>query len=366
EFKDTGFYTVTLRAGNNTAWGNITRSDYIAVGDGLYASFAVSTQKGVAPLTVEFNDTSTGNVTSWLWDFGDGNTSTLQDPSHEYFEPGKYSITLNVSNSYGHSTVTWSDYIKVTNEEESSSGSGSSGGSSTGGGGGSPEPASNVEAKELAQEFVTTGDRIKFKFTNNATSIMYVKFDSKRNFGKVTTTVEQLKGRSVLTPKEPSGKVYKYLNIWVGNEGFATRENIANAIIGFRVKRSEITENETEGPTVFMYRYSGGKWNALPTRKMGEDNYYMYFESRTPGFSPFAIITGKKAVEYSEGEPESPESLELPINTRKAGGSETASLPIPMAEDRDWSGASTAIKIFVGFMVIVLIGIAITEKRNNK
>jgi len=118
----------------------------------------------------------------------------------------------------------------------------------------------------------------------NATSIIYVKFDAKKNFGKTTTIVEQLKNRSVLTPKEPSGKVYRYMNIWVGNEGFATPENIANAIIGFRVNRAEITENKTGSSTIFMYRYSDGKWNALPTRKTGEDSQYMYFEARTPGF----------------------------------------------------------------------------------
>jgi len=202
-FTDTGFYTVTLRAGNGTAWDNITKADYIMVGDGLHASFTTSTRKGEAPLTVQFNDTSTGNVTSWLWDFGDGNTSASQNPNYEYSEPGSYSVTLNASNAYGYSVVTWTDYIKVT-DEEGSSGSGSSGGTSSGGGGGSPEPASNIEVKELAQEFVTNGGRIRFEFTKNATSIMYVKFDSKRNFGKTTAIIEQLKGRSVLTPKDPS------------------------------------------------------------------------------------------------------------------------------------------------------------------
>jgi PGF-pre-PGF domain-containing protein len=364
EFTDTGLYTVTLRAGNGTAWDNLTKSNYIMVGDGLHASFTVSTRKGNAPLTVQFNDTSTGNVTTWLWDFGDGNTSSSQNPSYEYSELGSYSVTLNVSNAYGYSTVTWADYIKVGDEEDSS-GSGSSGGTSAGGGGGSPEPASNIEAKELAQEFVTNGDRIRFEFTKNATSITYVKFDSKKNFGKTTTIVEQLKNRSVLTPAEPSGKVYRYMNIWVGNEGFATPENIANAIIGFRVNRAGITENETEGPTVFMYRYSDGKWNALPTRKTGEDSQYVYFEARTPGFSPFAIITGKKAVEYKEGEPEeTAEPLELSIATRQSEMPEKASWSVP-AEDKDWTGTSTAIKVLVGVMVVLLIGLAVKEKKKR-
>lgn len=363
EFTTNGFYTVTLRAGNGTtAWGNITKSNYIMVGDGLHASFTASTRKGSAPLTVQFNDTSTGNVTSWSWDFGDNSTSTSQNPVHEYSKSGSYSVTLNVSNAYGYSTVTWTDYIKVGEEEESRGGSGGSGGASSGGGGGSPEPASNVEVKEIAQEFITTGDRIKFKFTKNATAVMYVKFDSKRNFGKTTAMVEQLKNRSVLTPKEPSGKVYKYLNIWVGNEGFATPENIANAIIGFRVKSSEISENETEGPSVFMYRYSNGKWKALPTRKMGEDDKYMYFESRTPGFSPFAIITGKKAIEYKEN---STEATEPPLEPDNRQVEVPESRPMPAVEYKDWSKVSTAIKILVAFMVILLIGIALTEKKNR-
>lgn len=182
------------------------------MGDGLQAYFTASPQKGDAPLAVQFNDTSTGNVTSWLWDFGDGNTSASQDPSHEYSESGSYSVSLNVSNAYGIALLRGLNTFKVTREGDSSSSrSGSSGGTSAGGGGGSPEPASNIEAKELAQEFVTNGDRIRFEFAKNATSITYVKFDSKKNFGKTTTIVEQLKNRSVLTPIDPSGKVYRYM-----------------------------------------------------------------------------------------------------------------------------------------------------------
>ncbi|MDI9393997.1 MAG: PKD domain-containing protein [Euryarchaeota archaeon] len=365
KFTTNGLYTVTLRAGKGTAaWGNITRSNYIMVGDELHASFTASTNKGSAPLTVQFKDTSTGNVTRWFWDFGDNSTSTSQNPTHEYSKSGSYSVTLNVSNDYKHSTVTWTDYIKVGEEESSRRGSGGSFGASSAGGGGSPEPASNVEVKEIAQDFITTGDRIKFEFTKNATAIMYVKFDSKRNFGKTTSIVEELKNRSFLTPKEPSGKVYKYLNIWVGNEGVATPENIANASIGFRVKSSEISENETEGPSVFMYRYSNGKWKALPTRKIGEDGKYMYFESRTPGFSTFAIITGKKAIaiEYNEN---NTETTVLPLESDNMQVEVPESRPVPAAEYKDWSNVSTAIKILVAFMVILLIGIALTERKNR-
>ncbi|WP_422107817.1 PKD domain-containing protein [Winogradskyella sp.] len=44
--------------------------------------------------TVQFTDTSTGDPTAWFWDFGDGNTSNLQNPTHEYASAGPYSVTL--------------------------------------------------------------------------------------------------------------------------------------------------------------------------------------------------------------------------------------------------------------------------------
>lgn len=65
---------------------------------------------GAAPLTVQFTDASTGTPTSWLWNFGDGNTSTVQNPSHMYLNPGNYTVTLQVGNS----TLTRSGDINVS------------------------------------------------------------------------------------------------------------------------------------------------------------------------------------------------------------------------------------------------------------
>ncbi|NIM11614.1 MAG: PKD domain-containing protein, partial [Candidatus Aminicenantes bacterium] len=50
-------------------------------------------------LTVNFTDTSTddGTIVSWLWDFGDGNTSTEQNPTHTYAADGTYTVTLTVT-----------------------------------------------------------------------------------------------------------------------------------------------------------------------------------------------------------------------------------------------------------------------------
>src|SRR5690606_10272909 len=61
--------------------------------------------EGLAPLTVQFTDTSTGSPTKWEWDFGDGGKSTSKNPSHTYSGAGTYTVKLTVTNSYGSDTA---------------------------------------------------------------------------------------------------------------------------------------------------------------------------------------------------------------------------------------------------------------------
>ncbi len=60
-----------------------------------------------------FVDISTGNPTSWMWDFGDGTASSLQNPSHVYPQPGSYPVTLTISGTNCSSTFT--SIVQVTN-----------------------------------------------------------------------------------------------------------------------------------------------------------------------------------------------------------------------------------------------------------
>ena len=57
--------------------------------------------QGTAPLTLAFTDTSTGDDLTYYWDFGDGNTSTLQNPTHTYVTAGFFSVILTVKNDNG-------------------------------------------------------------------------------------------------------------------------------------------------------------------------------------------------------------------------------------------------------------------------
>lgn len=78
------------------------------------ASIGANKTVGCSPLTIQFNSTSsTGNPVSYLWDFGNGNTSTLANPGANFISPGRYTVKLTLTNALGTNTQTKTDYITV-------------------------------------------------------------------------------------------------------------------------------------------------------------------------------------------------------------------------------------------------------------
>ncbi len=77
------------------------------------ASFNALFTSGPAPHTASFQNNSSGLVTSWLWDFGDGATSTQMSPSHTYTVPGLYTVSLTATGPQGVDTLTMPDLIDV-------------------------------------------------------------------------------------------------------------------------------------------------------------------------------------------------------------------------------------------------------------
>lgn len=78
------------------------------------AVFSASPTMGCGPLSVTFNSTaSTGPLTGYQWDFGDGNSSVLQNPSHTYNSPGQYTVTLIVDDGVNYDTLVQTNYITV-------------------------------------------------------------------------------------------------------------------------------------------------------------------------------------------------------------------------------------------------------------
>lgn len=111
-----GNYTVTLTATNAAGSDAEVKTNYISVNSGAapVANFSGTPTSGDAPLSVSFTDLSSGSPTSWSWTFGDGGTSTAQNPSYVYNNPGTYNVTLNVTNACGSDGETKVAYITVT------------------------------------------------------------------------------------------------------------------------------------------------------------------------------------------------------------------------------------------------------------
>jgi PGF-pre-PGF domain-containing protein len=192
------------------------------------------------------------------------------------------------------------------NESSGSSGSDSgskSSGSSSGSSGIailSKEPVSNVEAKELATGNVQSGYHVKFDFPEGVTCITYIEFDPIKTLKRTVTTVEMLKDKSTFVSGVPPGKVYKYVNIWVGNNGARVANYFENGFIEFKVEKSWLEENNISQSQVTLQWYNKG-WETLATEKVKEDASNVYFKSKTPGFSCFAITSYSEEKNVLEG-----------------------------------------------------------------
>jgi PKD repeat protein len=115
-FTSKGSYTIVLTVKNSEGSNSTSRAKYINVSALVSpsASFSVDRSSGPDPLTVHFTDTSVNKPTSWQWTFGDGSTSTEQDPVHTYYSAGTYTVVLTASNSQGSDTYTSAGRITVT------------------------------------------------------------------------------------------------------------------------------------------------------------------------------------------------------------------------------------------------------------
>ncbi len=110
-----GDYTVILLAENSCGQDQVTKTAYIHVTPppAPVAGFTASVTNGCAPLSVAFTDESTGDITGWAWDFGDGGTSTVQNPTYAFVDPGQYDVALTVTGPGGDNTLTMNGYVTV-------------------------------------------------------------------------------------------------------------------------------------------------------------------------------------------------------------------------------------------------------------
>jgi PKD repeat protein len=88
-----------------------------APADPPVAEFISNHTNGNVPLAVSFYDLSTNVPTSWIWNFGDGATGSVQHPSHTYTGLGSFTVSLTATNTAGSDTETKTDYITVSSQQ---------------------------------------------------------------------------------------------------------------------------------------------------------------------------------------------------------------------------------------------------------
>ncbi|WNJ20360.1 PKD domain-containing protein [Pontibacter sp. G13] len=118
-FTQPGTYTVSLTTTDNLGCGSSITRD-ITVHELPVANFMTPDTLGCAPSTITFSDlsSSTTPLASWIWDFGDGNGSSQQFPTHTFQTEGEYDITLTAIDANGcRDTLTREVYIKLSNPE---------------------------------------------------------------------------------------------------------------------------------------------------------------------------------------------------------------------------------------------------------
>lgn len=109
-----GVYTIKLVI---TTAGGCT--DTVIVDKGItsstkpVANFVANPRDVCAHVPVTFTDLSTGNVTQWHWDFGDGGTSTEQNPTHMYEDTGYFNVRLIIWNEGCPDTIQFNNYIHI-------------------------------------------------------------------------------------------------------------------------------------------------------------------------------------------------------------------------------------------------------------
>jgi PKD repeat protein len=110
-YSTSGDYTVCLFVANNAGSDMTCQTVSVSIINTPVAAFTYTVQSNGV---VDFTDASANNPTSWFWDFGDGNTSTEQNPQHIYNTSGAYTVCLTATNTSGSNTACETVDVMIT------------------------------------------------------------------------------------------------------------------------------------------------------------------------------------------------------------------------------------------------------------
>jgi PGF-pre-PGF domain-containing protein len=329
-------------------------------------------EDNIAPVISSVTNSSTSSTVTLEWN------SSIDTDHVEVWKNasllGNYSVSsmtdtgLSVSTLYNYSlravdyagnTGDWHNVSVLTSAATSTSSTSSSSGGGGGGGGGSTgENVDNIEFKDVLSVYAGMNDLVNFDFTKDQNGIDYVRYTSLKNAGKISVTIEILKNTSALVDQAAPGLVYKNMNIWVGKTGYATEHNIKDPVIGFMVSKKWVDDNNVNIGTIVLNRYSEDVWSRLDTEKTGEDETYYYFESSTPGFSPFAITADVPIILSTK---QDATNEQINAGSPNNSGSEKT---VATAENNTGDKSTPAISGIVTLIILTVVSVFIRKQQN--
>lgn len=326
-----------------------------------------------APVLSDLTNSSTSSSVTLAW-------NQSEDTDHvEVWIDGDFLINnsdsditdtgLSPSTSYNYSlrpvdmagnTGTWTNTTVTTSAASSSSSSSSSSGGGGGGGGStSGEANGNIQFKDVITAYANKGELVGFEFDKADNDIDYISYTSLKNAGKISVTIEILKDKSGFAGSPAPGVIYRNINIWVGKTGYATGSNIQDPVIGFRVSREWLDDNNIDPSGITLYRYSDDAWSALPTAQTDSDDEYVYFKSDTPGFSPFAI-SAEKTSTVSSQETEYPQ-----VNAGSAMNENSSLETAAYTDDKDTGQSVLPVLLVSVMLAIIALSYVLLRRQQN-
>lgn len=191
------------------------------------------------------------------------------------------SVTLYAYDAAGNNNSTVLTYTLYASNSPKSPGGGGGGG---GGGGTSGEEFENIMCSEVDRQFVGVDQLVSYPFEFGCNYVKYINLTSVASSGKIAAKVETLNHTSSLVDIPAPDIVFKNVNIWAGNMGWFSENNLMNPTIMFMVERTWVKNNDIQLNTITFYSYNDGTsaWEKMSTRKTGEDSGSYYFTASLP------------------------------------------------------------------------------------
>ncbi|MBC2697290.1 MAG: PGF-pre-PGF domain-containing protein [ANME-2 cluster archaeon] len=260
---------------------SLSKTSSVNSGETLTVTINVIDNIGVTLVTASNNDMARRNATHW--------SGTVKADSTK-------KVDIIAYDAAGNTNTTNLTYTLYT----------SSGGGG-GGGGTSGEAFENIVCTETDRQFVGKDMNVKYNFILEDNYVQHIEFTGLTSAGKVATKVEILNHTSTIVEKDAPNIVFKNLNVWIGNLGYFSDNNVENPTITFIVDRSWVRDNDIILNTISFYSYNDRTtiWEKMSTQKISEDSTSYQFKASLPirgSLGPMAI-SGREVIIIPTNEP---------------------------------------------------------------